>query len=324
MEKILVTGATGFIGYEVSSLLSLRGFRPRLMVRRPARGMLVKSLDAKLQQGDLKRTGSLKRLVQGIDTVIHLGAMATFESYRKVRSSIVDGSRNLMTAAIDAGVERFVYGGSLLIYDGRTTPIDQETVPRPLSGYGRAKLEAETMLADMAQSAGIDFCSVRLPHVYGAKSLLFHQIRQGRLFFPGSGNNLFGHLHVADAARALIQAAESGVQGVCVIADNLSCSWNDFFEITQDFYPRLQVIHIPKLLALLATGCIECLLKLKKTPNRYSRDAVASWNLELPVAAGALEGVLNLRPQYPTIADGIPQVLDDCVAYTWHPSNYDP
>lgn len=324
MKKILVTGATGFIGYEVSKQLSVEGFKPRLMVRRPVRGMLIKSLDAELQQGDLKRPDSLKRLVQGIDTVIHLGAMATFESYRKVRSSIVDGSRDLMTAAINAGVERFVYGGSLLIYKGQTTPIDQETVPRPLSGYGRAKLEAETMLVDMAQSTGMDFCSVRLPHVYGSKSLLFYQIRQGRLFFPGSGNNLFGHLHVADAARALIKAAESGRRGVCVIADNLSCTWNDFFEITRDFYPRLQVIHIPKPLALMATGVIELLLSPRKAPNRYSTDAVASWNLDLPVASDTLERVMNLRLQYPTITDGIPQVLDDCVAYTWNPSNYDP
>lgn len=88
MKKILVTGATGFIGFEVSSQLSRQGFRPRLMVRRPIRGMLLKSLDAELMQGDLKRPVSLQRLVRDIDTVIHPGAMATFESYHKVRSSI--------------------------------------------------------------------------------------------------------------------------------------------------------------------------------------------------------------------------------------------
>lgn len=180
------------------------------------------------------------------------------------------------------------------------------------------------MLADMAAHAGINFCSVRLPHVYGAKSLLFYQIRQGRLFFPGPGNNLFGHLYVADAARALIKAGEAGMRGVFVISDDLSCSWNDFFEITRNFYPRLQVIHIPKTLALLATGVIEFLLRFKKTPNRYSTDAVASWNLQLPVESKTLAGVMNVQPKYPTITDGIPEVLDECVAYTWQPSNYDP
>ena len=324
MKKILVTGATGFIGYEVSKQLSRAGHRPRLMVRRPIRGMLLKSLEAEFMQGDLSRPESLKRLIAGVYTVIHLGAMATFESYRKVRSSIVDGSVNLMRAAIEEGVERFVFGGSLLIYDDQTKPIDQSTIPRPRSGYGRAKLEAENLMAEMAGNAGIHFNSIRLPHVYGAKSLLFHQIRQGYIFFPGRGNNLFGHLHVSDAARALIKAADSSRQhGAYVIADNLSCTWNDFFEITRSFYPKLKVIYIPKWFALLATGIIESLLRFKKTPNRYSTDAVSSWNLQLPVEPNTLSDVLDLEPEYPAISDGIPNVLDDCIAFTWRPSNYD-
>lgn len=59
----------------------------------------------------------------------------------------------------------------------------------------------------IAAAGGLRFASLRLPHVYGAHSLLFDQVRHGRIFFPGKGNNLFAHLHVADAARALIQAA---------------------------------------------------------------------------------------------------------------------
>jgi dihydroflavonol-4-reductase len=323
MKKILVTGATGFIGYEVSKQLSQTGHCPRLMVRRPIRGMLLRSLDAEFMQGDLSRPQSLKRLIKDVDTVIHLGAMATFESYRKVRSSIVDGSVNLMKAAIEEGVARFVYGGSMLIYDDQIKPIDQSTSPSPRSGYGRAKLEAENLMAEMAGNAGIHFNSIRLPHVYGAMSLLFHQIRQGFIFFPGKGDNLFGHLHVSDAARALIKAADSSRHGANIIADNLSCTWNDLFEITRSFYPKLKVIYIPKWFALLATGIIENLLRFKKTPNRYSTDAVSSWNLKLPVEPHTLSTVLDLEPKYPTISDGIPEVLDDCIAFTWRCSNYD-
>ncbi|RPJ09351.1 MAG: NAD-dependent epimerase/dehydratase family protein, partial [Deltaproteobacteria bacterium] len=76
MEKVLVTGATGFIGYEVAKQLAEKGFKPRLLVRRPLRGMILKSLDAELVQGDLLEARSLRRAVEGIDTVIHLGAVA--------------------------------------------------------------------------------------------------------------------------------------------------------------------------------------------------------------------------------------------------------
>jgi nucleoside-diphosphate-sugar epimerase len=323
MKNILVTGATGFIGHEVATQLIQMGYRPRLMVRRPIRGIILNSLNADLMQGDLSRPESLKRLVSGVDAVIHLGAMATFESYNKVRPSIVEGSINLLRAATEAGVKNFVYGGSLLVYDDQTQPITQETPSRTCRGYCQAKLEAETRLADMAEKGNINFTSLRLPHVYGAKSLLFHQIRKGKVLFPGKGDNLFAHMHVADAARALIQAAASGIKGIYVIADNLSCTWNDFFEMTQSFYPRLKVIHIPTWLALAATGALDIILRFRKSPNRFSIDAVRNWNMQLPVVSGTFADVLHMDLKYPTIADGIPTVLDDCLCFTWCPSNLD-
>ena len=60
-----------------------------------------------------------------------------------------------MQAAIEARVESFVYGGSLLVYGDTAQPIDQETGTSPMSGYGRAKLEAELGLEKMATMAGI-------------------------------------------------------------------------------------------------------------------------------------------------------------------------
>jgi nucleoside-diphosphate-sugar epimerase len=249
--------------------------------------------------------------------------MATFESYGKIRPSIVDGSVNLMLAAIDEGVKNFVYGGSMLVYNDQRRTINQETGPGPRSGYGRAKFEAEHKMAEMAERAGINFSSVRLPHLYGAKSLLFHKIRQGSIYFPGRGDNVFAHLHVSDAARALIRAAESGKRGVCVVADNLPCTWNEFFAMVQSYYPKLRVVHFPERLALMATGALDILLKYRNAPNQYTLDSVVSWNMSLPVESGTLPNVLGLDPEYPSIADGIPAVLDDCLCFTWCHSNFD-
>jgi nucleoside-diphosphate-sugar epimerase len=73
----------------------------------------------------------------------------------------------------------------LLVYGDTAKPIDQKTGASPMSGYGKAKLEAEQHLEEMAAKAGICFVSLRLPHVYGAHSLLFDQVRHGKVFFPG-------------------------------------------------------------------------------------------------------------------------------------------
>ena len=153
MQKVLVTGATGFIGIEVSRQLVELGIRPILMVRRPIRGLMLRNLEAEIMQADIRSPKSLQRVLSGIDTVIHLGARAAFEPYPRLYPSIVKGSINLMQAAIEARVKRFIFGGSLLVYGDTAKPIDQNTDPSPMSGYGQAKLEAEQHLKKMAVKA---------------------------------------------------------------------------------------------------------------------------------------------------------------------------
>lgn len=323
MKKVLVTGATGFIGIEVSRQLSERGMHPRLMVRRPVRGLMLRHLDAEIMQADVRSPKSLSRILNGIDTVIHLGARAAFEPYPRLYPSIVQGSLNLMQAAIEAHVQNFVYGGSLMVYGDTAKPLDQNTEPSPMSGYGQAKFEAERRLEELAAKADISFVSLRLPHVYGAHSLLFDQVRHGRVFFPGRGDNPFAHLHVIDAARALIRAAENGRAGTWVVADELSCTWNEFFETLQTYYPRLRVMHVPQKISYVGTRLLDVLFGLTAQPNPYPSGAVSCWNLRLPVLSGTLNHAVGLAPQFPTIHEGIPAVLDDSISFYWSPSNLD-
>ncbi len=323
MQKVLVTGSTGFIGIEVSRQLAEQGMRPRLMVRRPVRGLMLRKLNAEIMQADVRSPESLQRILSGIDTVIHLGARAAFEPYPRLYPSIVKGSLNLMQAAIDARIRNFVFGGSLLVYGDNADPIDQNTLPSPMSGYGQAKLEAENRLEEMATAAGICFVSLRLPHVYGAHSLLFDQIRHGRVFYPGRGDNAFAHIHVYDAARALIHAAERGQSGIWVVADNLSCAWNDFFETVKTYYPRLRVMHIPQTLSYVGTKMLDVLFGLTAQHNPYPSGAISCWNLRLPVVPGTLKQATGLKPRFPDIHQGIPAVLDDSISFYWLPSNLD-
>lgn len=323
MKKILVTGATGFIGIEVSRRLAALGWKPRLMVRRPLRGIMLKNLPAEIMQADLRSAKSLERILEGVEAVIHLGARATFEPYSRLYPSIVKGSLNLMQAAIGAGVRHFVYGGSLLVYPDSVGGIGQETSPAPQSGYGMAKLEAEQRLQDAAAAAGIRFVSLRLPHIYGAHSLLFDQVRHGHIYFPGKGDNLFAHLHVGDTANALIKAADGELEGCWVIADELSCTWNDFFETVQTYYPRLRVTHVPRQWAYAGTRILDGLLPLVGQSNPYPSGAVSCWNLALPVKSGTFRRVIGAEPEFPSIHEGIPAVLDDTISFYWLPSNLD-
>ena len=254
--KILVTGASGFIGEEVSRHLSESGYYPRLMIRRPLNELRIRHFDAEFVQADLTEPKSLAQAVNGVDCILHLGARATFESYDTLRPVILDGSLALMEAAAEANVRTFVYSSSLLVYGDLSGEVDTETPARPVLDYGRIKLETEKRLAQAASSAGITFGAFRLPHVYGAMDLYFQQLRDGLLILPGLGRNTFTHLHVADTARILIACAEQGYQGISPVGDDLPATWAEFLRVVKLHLPRARVLALPQWLALTTTAAI--------------------------------------------------------------------
>lgn len=320
MRRVLVTGGTGFIGYEVVKRLAGLGLQPRVLVRRPLRAPLLSSLDAVLVQGDLESGESLDRAVRGVDTVIHLAARAVFEEYSLVRPTIVDGSAALMRAAAREGIKTFVYASSLLVYEEQKSPIDADTPATSRLGYGRAKHEAEAALTELAAAASISLAVVRLPHVYGARDLMFEQVRRGRVLMPGNGRNEFAHLHVTDAARVLIRAAERGWQGVLAVADDQPASWKEFFAEIRKYYPRFREFGVPQWVAALATHMLTPMRRLQSSPSLHTPEAVIGWNLNLAVKPRLLWNELDLEPEFPTIHQGIPAALDECIAFRWvHP-----
>lgn len=316
--RILVTGATGFIGFEVVRQLAASGLRPRVLVRRLTRAPLLASLDVDAVHGDLLSTPSLERAVSGMDAVIHLGGRATFEHYDRLQPTIVEGTTRLAKASAEAGVERIVYGSSLFVHDG-TAPVGDDTPPNPVLDYGRAKLDAESVLADITAAGGPAVASIRLPHVYGPQSVLFGLVRRRLVLFPGRGDNQFAQLHVDDAARVLIAAAKQGWSGTTAVADRENVTWNEFFDVLTAHAPGIRVQYLPARLAT-ATSVLAGPVLSRFGPTLVSPDTVRGWNLALPVVTEKLWTDLGIQPDYPSVLDGIPATLDSAVAFRWrHP-----
>ena len=320
MESVLVTGATGFIGVELVRQLSAMGIVPRLLVRRPHRAALLGSVDVEPVQGDLLAPSSLERAVAGVDTVFHLAGRASFESYRRLAPTMVDGSISLARAAAAAGVTHFVHASSLFVHGAASEPIDAATPPCPQLDYGRAKLEAEESLADICSNAEMGLACLRLPHVFGPQSILFRQVRSGVAIFPGQMANRCGQLHVEDAARVLIAVAAQRWRGRSAVADSGTVTWREFFDLLHDLYPYFRLIPLPSRLALMGAAAIEPLLSRKTRPTLYTKDTVVGFNLDLPVAPDLVWSDVGDSPRYPTIFESLPAVLDGYVHYRWrHP-----
>ena len=320
MENVLVTGATGFIGTELVHQLSARGIVPRVLVRRPHRAALLAAVDVEPIQGDLLVPSSLERAVDGVDTVFHLGGRASFESYRRLAPTMVDGTTSLARAAAAAGVEHFVHASSLFVHGAETEPINATTSPRPQLAYGRAKLEAEENVADICSNTQMTLACLRLPHVFGPQSILFQQIRSGIAIFPGRMVNRCGQLHVEDAARLLVAVGAQRWQGRSAVADSSSVTWREFFDLLHELYPYFRLISLPSRLALTGAAVIEPLLSRKTRPTLYTKDTVVGFNLDLPVAPDLIWSEIGDSPRYPTIYESLPAVLDGYVHYRWrHP-----
>lgn len=155
MKPTLITGASGFLGWHVARKLIRRGHRLRALVRP---GSAVRELDVELVTGDLRDPESLRRAVAGCGAVFHvaadyrLWARDSGEIYR----SNVDGSRNLLTAAQAAGVERVVYTSTVGCIGIPPGGAGDETMPVGLDqmkgAYKRSKFLAEQAVLELANS----------------------------------------------------------------------------------------------------------------------------------------------------------------------------
>ena len=318
---MLVTGATGLIGLDVVRELSAQGVRARALVRRPSRAGLLHGLDVDPVQGDLTRPESLRRAVEGVDTVIHLAARATMEPVERLRPTIVEGTRSLVEASVDEGVSHFVYASSLLAHGPVPPgePIDEHTPTDPRVGYGVAKVEAEAILDDATRGTGTEVGTIRLPHVYGPGDLLFSRMRRGLLVTPGLGGNLYAHLHIEDAARLLVEVGRQRWVGASATADERPATWRDFFGVVGAHFARFRHLRVPAPVARFGATLLDA-LDPRSRPTVLTPDAVIGWNLSQPVAAGLVWKDLGEQPRHRTIDTGVPAALDGSLLFRWrHP-----
>jgi nucleoside-diphosphate-sugar epimerase len=214
---ILLTGGTGFIGSQLAQSALKLGHR--ITVASPAnneterfRCALLARAGISVIDAGLHDRERLRAALAGRDVVIHLAAAqheaeAPESHFRKVN---VDGTRNLLELACEAGVRRFVHGSTIGVYGQASTGVlDEDSPPAPDSAYGRTKLEAEHAVAQFATR--LETAIVRISEAYGPGDMrllkLFRAIDRGRYVTIGAGRNERQLIYVDDLCRGLLAAA---------------------------------------------------------------------------------------------------------------------
>jgi nucleoside-diphosphate-sugar epimerase len=181
---VALTGSTGFIGRHLLRELPQRGFRVRVLLRRPS----AVPLDcASAVIGDLTRPQNMAEALAGADAVIHTAGIAHAmtgvpeDDYRLLNA---ESTIALARAAQRAGVRRFVFLSSVRAQSGPASDevLTEDMEPRPTDAYGRSKLAAERGLAEL----DLDWAALRLVAAYGpgVKGNIAALVRLARSPFP--------------------------------------------------------------------------------------------------------------------------------------------
>lgn len=168
VNKILVTGANGFVGNALCQTLGAQGHNVVSAVRQSTR-------ESDFEHGCLTSNSDWMPALRGCDSIVHLAARVhqihenpadAAAAYRDMNVAV---TLNLARQAISAGVSRFVFVSSIKV-NGETSgsrPFSPANLPRPEDAYGLSKWEAEQGLRNLSGDSGMELVIVRPPLVYG-------------------------------------------------------------------------------------------------------------------------------------------------------------
>jgi UDP-glucose 4-epimerase len=231
-ERVLVTGGCGFIGANLVPQLLADAKSVRVLDDlRTGRTEYLDEYDVEVIKGDVCDQSVVAAAMNDVDAVIHLAAAGS------VVDSVTDpagnfaanafGTFTVLNAVRAAGIDRMVFSstGGALIGDA-TPPVNEQSLPKPISPYGASKLAAEAYCHAFAKSYGIRTVSTRFANVYGpfsghkkgAITVFFKSVHRGEpIVIYGDGNASRDFMYVDDICAGIRLGLTADVPGGTVV-----------------------------------------------------------------------------------------------------------
>jgi nucleoside-diphosphate-sugar epimerase len=319
-RSAFVTGATGCIGGALVARLSRQNWRVVALVRDRARaGFLNQWPNIEFIEGDLAERERIIVAMRGCDNVFHLAAKvhAAPDTPRSefVRVN-VEGTRNVVAAAIENRVKRFVLFSTIAVYAESDAMLDETSATVPATAYGFSKLEAERIVLESELTA----TALRLPVVYGARdrgnvSKLIDAIRRNRYFMVGDGRNLKSMVAVENAVdAALAVATAERASGVYIVTDERPYSQAEIAETIAGLLGRRQPKKLPRGPLLAAGRAADLVSKLTGIALPISADRVLKLSNGTRFSAARIERELGFKPRV-GLREGLAEVINQDFKY---------
>lgn len=286
----LVTGATGLLGSHIVEQLRRRNRPVRVLIRRGSDRSWLETQGVEFAEGDVTDPASLKRACEGVEVVYHaaarVGDWGPWEEFQRIT---IDGTRNLIEAAVAAKVRRFLHISSISVYGYHTK--EGEVDESFGLGFGmykwayytRSKVEAEKLVWEAQKSGRLQATIIRPSWIYGPRdrttiARLVRILREGKARILGPGDNRLNVCYAGNIAEASILAVDSpqAIGEAFNVSNDGDITQKQYFDILARAIgcppPK---VHVPYRIGYFAGFVLECLghmFKWKKPPfiTRYA------------------------------------------------------
>jgi len=286
--KYLITGSTGFIGPRLVEKLVALGNSCRCLVRTGSKTKGLEELGAELVEGDITIPETLRGIADGMDGLFHLatlGHMGNFTVTESMFEAInVQGTLNIMEEALRAGTNLVIHCSTVAAMGiSLDLPATEKSECHPHQPYGRSKLKAEKAVLTLVSAKALPAVIVRFSMVYGPgdpRDILKLTRLAKKGLFPKIGNRpkLTPLIHVDDAVRGLLLAAEKGRTGnIYLLTNRTSLPFDDIRKILQRALEVKRLpLYVPGWTALTIASLAEKLFPLAGKAPPVSRKNIES------------------------------------------------
>lgn len=260
-DRVLVTGASGFIGYHLVGALLEQGDEVNCLVRQTSQISDLEKLKLSIFYGDVTQSETLRPPLEGVRIVYHLAAMTKSFSPGPFHTVNEQGTRNLVEACAEQETPPVVVVLSSIAAAGPSSeehPHTEANIPAPVSNYGRSKLAGERAAQEQADVVPVTI--VRSPIVFGEKDIdafkIYQMANQGFYTTFYSKDFRASMIHAADLSGFLIIAAKSGERlpsdrdssygkGLYYISYGRHPTFAEFGQLVGEALDRKRVIILP-------------------------------------------------------------------------------
>jgi nucleoside-diphosphate-sugar epimerase len=241
--RFLVTGATGFTGGHLCRRLARDGYAVRALVRDATRAAALAREGVELVTGDLRDRDALARATRDVAVVYHIAAIFRPEnvSRRDMWAVNVEGTRNVLDAAVEAGVRRLVHCSTVGVHGDVKIPPANETAPYgPGDHYQESKTEGERVVLDYMTAGRLPIVVFRPGGIYGPRDLrflkLFRGIKRRRFVMLGPGTVAYQMIYIDDLIDGILLCGtrEQAIGNVYILTGEEPVTLNELVRLVAE------------------------------------------------------------------------------------------